>query len=137
MKGLNYMRSSQRSQYTEYHGKQNRFESAGFRQPLVGAAGNYGHPVDHANMYDDYSPQESSYSTRYLVLQDPGEPFGDLDNSSPENTSIYNSDGVQAFATGAFAPGVTLRMPRIRCRQLTTELNGTGLRSTGNTSCAG
>src|SRR6266478_5839185 len=29
----------QRSQYTEYHGKQNRFESAGFRQPLVGAAG--------------------------------------------------------------------------------------------------
>ena len=29
--------------------------------------------------------------------------FSNLDTSSPENTSIYNSDGVQAFATGAFA----------------------------------
>jgi hypothetical protein len=34
--------------------------------------------------------------------------FSDLDTSSPENTSIYNSDGVLAFSTGAFAPGVTV-----------------------------
>jgi hypothetical protein len=34
--------------------------------------------------------------------------FSEIDQSSPDNTSIYNSDGVLAFSTGAFAPGVTV-----------------------------
>ena len=34
--------------------------------------------------------------------------FSNLDQSSPENTSLYNSDGVLTFSTGAFAPGVTV-----------------------------
>ncbi len=29
-------------------------------------------------------------------------------NQAPDNTAIYNSDGVLAFSTGAFAPGVTV-----------------------------
>ena len=34
--------------------------------------------------------------------------FSNLDQSSPENTSMYNSDGVLTFSTCAFAPGVTV-----------------------------
>ena len=34
--------------------------------------------------------------------------FSNLDQSSPDNTAIFNSDGVLAFSTGAFAPGVTV-----------------------------
>src|SRR4029453_9987088 len=34
--------------------------------------------------------------------------FSNLDQSSPENTSLYNSDGVLLFSPGAFAPGVTV-----------------------------
>ena len=34
--------------------------------------------------------------------------FSNLDQSSPENTALYNSDGVLTFSTGAFAPGVTV-----------------------------
>src|SRR5207237_4158567 len=36
------------------------------------------------------------------------ERFANLAQSSPENTSMYNSDGVLTFSTGAFAPGVTV-----------------------------
>ena len=42
-------------------------------------------------------------------LRDPREDrFSNLDQSSPENTALYNSDGVLTFSTGAFAPGVTV-----------------------------
>jgi hypothetical protein len=72
--------------------------------------GPYGEPGKSRNMYDDY------FSSRKVRIRLGGaftrsreNRFSDLDQSSPENTSIYNSDGVQAFATGAFAPGVTLQ----------------------------
>jgi hypothetical protein len=72
--------------------------------------GNYGPPGRSRNMSDDY------YSSRKVRIRlgtsftrSRENRFSDLDQSSPENTSIYNSDGVQAFATGAFAPGVTLQ----------------------------
>jgi len=72
--------------------------------------GDYGPPGRSRNMYDDY------YSSRKVRIRlgtaftrARENRFSDLDQSSPENTSIYNSDGVKAFATGAFAPGVTLQ----------------------------
>src|SRR5262249_60990543 len=40
--------------------------------------------------------------------------FSNLDQSSPENTSLYNSDGVLTFSTGAFAPGVTINVATYR-----------------------
>jgi hypothetical protein len=72
--------------------------------------GPYGERGKSRNMYDDY------FASRKVRIRLGGSftrsrenRFSDLDQSSPENTSIYNSDGVQAFATGAFAPGVTLQ----------------------------
>ena len=62
------------------------------------------------NMYDDYF-----YSKKPLLrfgssfTRSREDRFSDLDQSSPENTSIHNSDGILTFATGAFAPGVTLQ----------------------------
>jgi hypothetical protein len=73
--------------------------------------GDYGPPGGRdRNMYDDYF---SSGKVRIRLgtsfTRSRENRFSDLDQSSPENTSIYNSDGVQAFSTGAFAPGVTLQ----------------------------
>jgi hypothetical protein len=72
--------------------------------------GPYGPPGKSRNMYDDYSSSKKvriRLGTAFTRARE--NRFSDLDQSSPENTSIYNSDGVQAFATGAFAPGVTLQ----------------------------
>lgn len=72
--------------------------------------GDYGPPGRPRNMYDDYfSSRKARIRLGTSFTRSRENRFGDLDNSSPENTSIYNSDGVQAFATGAFAPGVTLQ----------------------------
>jgi hypothetical protein len=72
--------------------------------------GDYGPPGRSRNMYDDYFSSRKvriRLGTSFTTSRE--NRFSDLDTSSPENTSIYNSDGVQAFATGAFAPGVTLQ----------------------------
>src|SRR6202008_300042 len=72
--------------------------------------GPYGEPGKSRNMYDDYFDSKKvriRLGTSFTRSRE--NRFSDLDQSSPENTSIYNSDGVQAFATGAFAPGVTLQ----------------------------
>jgi hypothetical protein len=72
--------------------------------------GNYGPPGRSRNMYDDYfSSRKVRIRLGTAFTRSRENRFSDLDQSSPENTSIYNSDGVQAFATGAFAPGVTLQ----------------------------
>jgi len=34
--------------------------------------------------------------------------FSNIGEGNPENTGLYNSDGVNTFATGAFAPGVSV-----------------------------
>lgn len=68
------------------------------------------HPVDHATCNNDYYSSGKvriRLGTAFTRARE--NRFSDLDQSSPENTSIYNSDGVKAFATGAFAPGVTLQ----------------------------
>jgi hypothetical protein len=71
--------------------------------------GAYGEPGKSRNMYDDYF---ASRNTRIRIgtafTRSREDRFSNLDQSSPENTSLYNSDGVLTFSTGAFAPGATL-----------------------------
>jgi hypothetical protein len=71
--------------------------------------GPYGEPGKSRNMYDDYF---ASKNVRIRIgtafTQSREDRFSNLDQSSPENTSLYNSDGVLTFSTGAFAPGVTV-----------------------------
>ncbi len=72
--------------------------------------GRYGEPGKSLNMYDDYSASKNvriRLGTAFTRSRE--NRFSANDQSSPDNTSIYNSDGVQAFATGAFARDVTLQ----------------------------
>jgi hypothetical protein len=61
-------------------------------------------------MYDDYFASDDVRSAIWhlRLRRIPGRTVSNLDQSSPENTSLYNSDGVLTFSTGAFAPGVTV-----------------------------
>jgi hypothetical protein len=71
--------------------------------------GAYGEPGKSRNMYDDYFASDKvrvRFGTAFTRSRE--DRFSNLDQSSPENTSLYNSDGVLAFSTGAFAPGVTV-----------------------------
>jgi hypothetical protein len=69
----------------------------------------FSEPGKSRQMYDDYF---ASKKTRIRIgtsfTRSREDRFSDTDQSSPDNTSIYNSDGVLAFSTGAFAPGVTV-----------------------------
>jgi hypothetical protein len=72
--------------------------------------GDFGPPGKSRNMYDDYfsSPDlRVRLGTSFTSSRE--DRFSNLDTSSPENTSMYNSDGVLTFSTGAFAPGVTVQ----------------------------
>jgi hypothetical protein len=70
----------------------------------------YSEPGKSRQMYDDYF---ASKNTRVRIgtsfTRSREDRFSETDQSSPDNTSIYNSDGVLAFATGAFASGVTVQ----------------------------
>jgi hypothetical protein len=71
--------------------------------------GAYGEPGKARNMYDDYYASNTvrmRLGTAFTRSRE--DRFSNLDQSSPENTSLYNSDGVLTFSTGAFAPGVTV-----------------------------
>ena len=72
--------------------------------------GAYSEPGKSRQMYDDYF---ASKKTRIRIgtsfTRSREDRFSDIDQSNPDNTSIYNSDGVLAFSTGAFAPGVTVQ----------------------------
>jgi hypothetical protein len=60
-------------------------------------------------MYDDYFASETvriRLGTAFTRSRE--DRFSNLDQSSPENTSLYNSDGVLFFSTGSLAPGVTV-----------------------------
>jgi hypothetical protein len=71
--------------------------------------GPYGEPGKSRNMYDDYfSSDKVRIRIGTAFTRSREDRFSNLDQSSPENTSLYNSDGVLTFSTGAFAPGVTL-----------------------------
>ncbi len=71
--------------------------------------GPYGDPGKSRNMYDDYSAAKNvriRLGTAFTRSRE--DRFSNLDQSSPENTSLYNSDGVLTFSTGAFKAGVTV-----------------------------
>src|SRR5205814_7880688 len=72
--------------------------------------GDYGPPGKSRNMYDDYfSSAKPRIRLGTAFTRSREDRFSNLDQSSPENTSLYDSDGVLTFATGAFAPGVTVQ----------------------------
>lgn len=71
--------------------------------------GPYGEPGKSRNMYDDFfSSRKVRIRIGTALTRSREDRFSNLDQSSPENTSLYNSDGVLTFSTGAFAPGVTV-----------------------------
>jgi hypothetical protein len=71
--------------------------------------GAYGEPGKSRNMYDDYfAAKKVRVRLGTAFTRSREDRFSNLDQSSPENTSLYNSDGVLFFSTGAFAPGVTI-----------------------------
>ena len=72
--------------------------------------GAYSEPGKSRQMYDDYFASKKvriRIGTSFTRSRE--DRFSDIDQSGPDNTSIYNSDGVLAFSTGAFAPGVTVQ----------------------------
>lgn len=94
--------------------------------------GDYGQPGKSRNMYDDYF---ASRTTRIRLgtafTRSREDRFSNLDQSSPENTSIYNSDGVLAFTTGAFAPGVTVDKATYRMWAIDGGIKWNGLAVNG------
>jgi hypothetical protein len=90
--------------------------------------GNYGEPGKSVNAYDDYFAQNKvrvRIGTSYT--RSPEDRFTDLDQSKPDNTSQYNSDGVLTFSTGAFAPGVTVDKDLYRMSAIDGGLKYNGL----------
>jgi hypothetical protein len=77
--------------------------------------GAYGEPGKSRNMYDDYFASKTvrvRVGTAFTRSRE--DRFSNLDQSNPENTSLYNSDGVLTFSTGAFAPSVTVNVATYR-----------------------
>jgi hypothetical protein len=71
--------------------------------------GPYSEPGKSRQMYDDYFAYKNArIRIGSSFTRSREDRFSATDQSSPDNTSIYNSDGVLAFSTGAFASGVTV-----------------------------
>jgi len=90
--------------------------------------GAYGPPGKSRNMYDDYFAEDKvriRLGTAFTHSRE--DRFSNLDQSSPENTSLYNSDGVLTFSTGAFAPGVTVEQATYRLWAVDAGLKWNGL----------
>jgi hypothetical protein len=83
-------------------------------------------------MYDDYF---ASKKTRIRIgtsaTRSREDRFSETDVSSPDNTSIYNSDGVLAFSTGAFAPGVTVQQATYKMWAIDGGLKKSGFSANG------
>ena len=94
--------------------------------------GPYGEPGKSRNMYDDYFASKkvrTRFGTSYTRSRE--DRFSNLDQSSPENTSLYNSDGVLTFSTGAFAPDVTVNEATYRMWAIDGGLKWNGLAVNG------
>jgi hypothetical protein len=94
--------------------------------------GAYGEPGKARNMYDDYFASKkvrTRLGTSYTRSRE--DRFSNLDQSSPENTSLYNSDGVLTFSTGAFAPGVTVDQATYRLWAIDGGIKWNGLAING------
>jgi hypothetical protein len=94
--------------------------------------GNYGEPGKARNMYDDYFASKKvrvRIGTAFTRSRE--DRFSNLDQSSPENTSLHNSDGVLTFSTGAFAPGVTVEKATYRMWAIDGGIKWNGLAVNG------
>ena len=94
--------------------------------------GAYGEPGKSRNMYDDYFASDKvriRIGTSFTRSRE--DRFSNLDQSSPENTSLYNSDGVLTFSTGAFAPGVTVDQATYRMWAVDGGIKWNGLAVNG------
>ena len=94
--------------------------------------GPYGPPSRARNMYDDYFASDKvriRLGTAFTRSRE--DRFSNLDQSSPENTSLHNSDGVLTFSTGAFAPGVTVDKALYRMWAIDGGLKWKGLAVNG------
>ncbi len=94
--------------------------------------GDYGEPGKSRNMYDDYFASKRvrmRLGTAFTRSRE--DRFSNLDQSSPENTSLYNSDGVLTFSTGAFAPGVTINVATYRMWAIDGGIKWNGLAING------
>jgi len=90
--------------------------------------GAYGEPGKARNMYDDYyASKKVRIRVGTALTRSREDRFSNLDQSSPENTSLYNSDGVLTFTTGAFAPGVTLNLATYKMWAVDAGLKWNGL----------
>jgi len=84
------------------------------------------------NMYDDYFASKKvriRLGTSFTRSRE--DRFSNLDQSSPDNTSLHNSDGVLTFSTGAFAPGVTVDKAMYRMWAIDGGLKWNGLAING------
>jgi hypothetical protein len=94
--------------------------------------GPYGEPGKSRNMYDDYfASKQVRIRLGTAFTRSREDRFSNLDQSSPENTSIYNSDGVLTFSTGAFAPGVTVDVATYRLWAVDGGIKWNGLAVNG------
>lgn len=94
--------------------------------------GDYGPPGKSRNMYDDYfSSDQVRIRLGAAFTRSREDRFSNLDQSSPENTSMYNSDGVLFFSTGAFAPGVTIEQATYKMWSIDAGLKWNGLAING------
>jgi len=94
--------------------------------------GPYGPEGRPRNMYDDYFESEKPViRVGFSYTRAREDRFSDLDQNNPENTSMHNSDGVLTFATGAFAPGVTLNLATYRMLAIDGGIKWRGLAVNG------
>jgi hypothetical protein len=94
--------------------------------------GAYGEPGKARNMYDDYfASKQVRIRIGTAFTRSREDRFSNLDQSSPENTSLYNSDGVLTFSTGAFAPGVTVNEATYRMWAIDGGVKWNGLAING------
>jgi hypothetical protein len=94
--------------------------------------GPYSEPGKSRQMYDDYFASKKTrirLGTSFTRSRE--DRFSETDQSGPDNTSIYNSDGVLAFATGAFAPGVTVEQATYKMWALDGGLKKNGFSVNG------
>ena len=92
----------------------------------------YSEPGKSRQMYDDYfSSSKTRIRIGTSVTRSREDRFSETDQSTPDNTSIYNSDGVNAFSTGAFAPGVTVQEATYRMWAIDGGLKKSGFSVNG------
>ncbi len=94
--------------------------------------GDFGEPGKARNMYEDYfASKDVRVRLGTSLTRSPEDRFSNLDQSNPDNTALYNSDGVLTFSTGAFAPGVTLENATYRMWAIDGGLKYNGLAING------